>query len=72
VSLVARLLGRDNLLPAAEVERLSALRAAAGYAPPVCAPDGAAAGSGSAGETVVLRRADLLRLVTDAVERFAR
>ena len=36
VALVARSLGREDPLPAADVRRLEAVRAAAGYPPPVC------------------------------------
>lgn len=73
VALLTRLLGRDVLLPSEEIGRLAALRAAYGYPPPVCAPGGAApAGETPAEEPVVLTRAQLVRLVTEAVERFRR
>lgn len=69
VTLLTRLLGRDVLLSSSDVDRLAALRAAAGYPPPVCAPgEGPPAGE----EAVVLTRAQLVRLVTEAVERFGR
>jgi L-fuculose-phosphate aldolase len=75
VTLVARLLGATNLLPAADVARLVDMRARAGYPEPVCAPGGApptgtprAAGD----DRVVLTRGELVRLVTEAVERFGR
>jgi len=74
VALVARTLGQDNLLPPADVERLRGLRAAAGYPPPVCVdcPScGHAVPLGGAGDTVVLSREELVRLVAEAVERFA-
>lgn len=69
VTLLTRLIGRDVLLSSADVDRLAAARAASGYPPPVCAP-----GTPGAPETdqVVLTRAQLVRLVTEAVERFAR
>jgi hypothetical protein len=72
---VTRLLGVTNLLPAADVARLTEMRARAGYPEPVCAPDGAPAGGAprTAGEDrVVLTRGELVRLVTEAVERFGR
>src|SRR2546426_8779 len=39
VALTARLLGHEGHLPAADVERLTALRARSGYPPPVCEPE---------------------------------
>jgi L-fuculose-phosphate aldolase len=69
VTLLTRLIGRDAQLPAADVDRLAALRAAAGYPPPVCAPGTAPAGGD---EPVVLTRAQLVQLVTEAVQRFGR
>jgi L-fuculose-phosphate aldolase len=78
VALLTRIIGRDVLLPAEEIERLAGLRAAYGYPPPVCAPEAASSMSGgnesrrSDGDTVVLTRAQLVRLVTEAVERFRR
>jgi L-fuculose-phosphate aldolase len=73
VALVARTLGQDNLLPEADVERLRSLRAAAGYPPPTCV-DCPSCGHPvplGAGESVVLSREALVRLVAEAVERFA-
>jgi L-fuculose-phosphate aldolase len=72
ITLVTRLLGTTNLLPAADVARLSEMRARAGYPEPVCAPDAAAPAPprAAADESVVLTRAELVRLVTEAVERF--
>jgi L-fuculose-phosphate aldolase len=78
VTLVTRLLGVTNLLPAADVARLTEMRARAGYPEPVCAPDGAPATAaarpaGPAGDDrVVLTRGELVRLVTEAVERFGK
>lgn len=69
VTLLTRLLGRDVLLSASDVDRLAALRASAGYPPPVCVP-GQAPPAGE--EAVVLTRAQLVRLVTEAIERFGR
>jgi L-fuculose-phosphate aldolase len=72
ITLVTRLLGVTNLLPAADVARLVEMRGRAGYPEPVCAP-----GGGPARETrpapsdrVVLTRSELVELVTEAVERF--
>jgi L-fuculose-phosphate aldolase len=72
ITVVTRLLGVTNLLPAADVARLSEMRGRAGYPEPVCAPD---SGPGSAprpapNDSVVLTRSELVRLVTEAVERF--
>ena len=69
VTLLTRLIGRDVLLSTPDVDRLASLRAAAGYPPPVCAPG---TGSSPADEQVVLTRAQLVRLVTEAIERFGR
>jgi L-fuculose-phosphate aldolase len=78
VTLVTRLLGVSNLLPASDVERLAALRARAGYPDPTCAPAtpfapqtpvGRGAGEPTS-DPVVLSRSELVRLVTEAVERF--
>ena len=69
VTLFTHMLGRDVLLSTGDVERLSALRAAAGYPPPVCAPGSTAPGPEDA---IVLTRAQLVRLVTEAIERFSR
>ncbi len=68
VSLVTRLLGRDMALSASDVQRLTAIQARAGYPPPVCAPDAGADG----GTDVVMSRAELVRLITEAIERFRR
>ena len=82
ITLVSRLLGVTNLLPANDVARLVEMRPRAGYPEPVCAPGAApAAGpapspassaAGALPDTVVLTRAELVRLVTEAVERFRR
>jgi L-fuculose-phosphate aldolase len=83
ITLVSRLLGVTHLLPANDVARLVEMRPRAGYPEPVCAPGPApAAGSapsppvpsaaGASPDTVVLSRAELVRLVTEAVERFRR
>jgi L-fuculose-phosphate aldolase len=69
VTLLTRLLGRDMLLSSPDVDRLAALRASAGYPPPVCAPGEPPPPPGDA---VVLTRAQLVRLVTEAIERFGR
>jgi len=71
VTLLTRLLGRDVLLSTPDVDRLAALRAAAGYPEPVCAP-GAGPMDAAEEEPVVLTRAQLVRLVTEAIERFGR
>ena len=78
ITLVTRLIGVTNLLPAGDVARLVEMRPRAGYPEPVCAPGGAPAppsrapapAAGAAPDTVVLTRAELVRLVTEAVERF--
>ena len=70
VTLLTRLIGRDVQLPAADVDRLAALRAAAGYPPPVCAPGTAPPAGVDA--PVVLTRAQLVQLITEAVQRFGR
>lgn len=70
VLLVTRLLGGDRPLAPADVDRLAAARSAAGYPPPVCSPGGGAPSPASAGDTVVLSRTELVRLVTEAVQRF--
>lgn len=67
ITLLTRLIGRDVLLSNAEVDRLTSLRGPSGYPPPVCGPGGAA----PAEDTVTLTRAELERLVSEAVERFA-
>jgi hypothetical protein len=73
VALVARSLGRERELPEGDVERLEAARTAAGYPPPACVdcPSCGAPVRVAEGEAVVLTREELLRLVADAVERFA-
>ena len=76
VTLVARLLGRDNTLPGAEVGRLEESRTRSGYPPPVCdpapgSPRPVAAGP-RAGGAVTLSEEQLVRLITEAVERFRR
>jgi L-fuculose-phosphate aldolase len=78
VTLVTRLLGRDHLLPGAEVGRLEASRTRSGYPPPVCDPAPARTGipgSGTGvgvgvGGAVTLSETELVKLVTEAVERF--
>jgi L-fuculose-phosphate aldolase len=72
ITVVTRLLGVTNLLPAADVARLAEMRGRAGYAEPVCAPEpgGPGAPRPAANDSVVLSRSELVRLVTDAVERF--
>jgi len=75
VTLTARLLGRDNLLPGAEVGRLEASRARSGYPPPVCDPVPASRAvptAGRAAGAVTLSEEQLVRLITEAVERFRR
>jgi L-fuculose-phosphate aldolase len=69
VTLLTRLIGRDVLLSTPDVDRLTGLRTAAGYPPPVCAPGAPPTASE---EQVVLTRAQLVRLVTEAIERFGR
>jgi len=74
VTLVTRILGRDHLLPGAEVGRLEESRARSGYPPPVCDPvepagPRPAAGKPSGG-AVTLSEAELVKLITEAVERF--
>jgi L-fuculose-phosphate aldolase len=77
VTLVTRILGRDHLLPGGEVGRLEESRTRSGYPPPVCdpvpggpaAPRAAAAGAGSNG-AVTLTETELVKLITEAVERF--
>jgi L-fuculose-phosphate aldolase len=74
VALTARLLGHEGHLPAADVERLSALRARAGYPPPVCEPESRPASStavsGAPSGAITLDREALVRLVAEAIERF--
>jgi L-fuculose-phosphate aldolase len=71
VSLVTRVLGRDNLLPDNDVERLMASRAGSGYPPPACVDCPSCGETVSMGDKVVLSRIDLVRLVAEAVEHFA-
>jgi hypothetical protein len=74
VALVARSLGREDPLPPADVHRLEAVRAAAGYPPPVCV-DCPACGTSvplSRDGQVILTRDELVRMVAEAVERFGR
>jgi L-fuculose-phosphate aldolase len=72
IALVARTLGQANPLPAEDVERLSAMRAGAGYPPPACVDCPACGHSVSVGgaDQVLLPRAELVRLVAEAVEHF--
>jgi L-fuculose-phosphate aldolase len=72
VALAARSLGREQELPAPEVRRLEAARSAAGYPPPVCVdcPTCGAPVPVGDGDQVMLTRAELARLVAEAVERF--
>ncbi len=74
VALVTRILGQHNVLPPADVARLEALRTSAGYPPPVCdlAASGKAVCPAADPDRVVLSREELVRLVTQAVERFGR
>jgi L-fuculose-phosphate aldolase len=74
VALVARSLGREDPLPAADVSRLEEVRAAAGYPAPVCV-DCPACGTSvpiSRNGEVVLTREELVRIVAEAVEKFGR
>lgn len=72
VALAARILGREHELPAPDVHRLEAARTAAGYPPPVCVdcPTCGTSVPVGGGDQVMLTRADLARLVAEAVERF--
>lgn len=81
ITLATRLLGQTNALPEAAVERLTALRAVAGYPAPSCGlgqPSAAAATAGASppplaaagADSVTLSREELVRLVSDAVARF--
>ncbi|HEV8253388.1 MAG TPA: class II aldolase/adducin family protein [Vicinamibacteria bacterium] len=71
VTLVSRLLGGGTPLAPGAVDRLMEARASAGYPPPSCEVPGApAAAAGGGDERVVLSRAELVRLVAEAVERF--
>jgi L-fuculose-phosphate aldolase len=75
IAVTTRLLGRDTVLPAPEVQRLVAARPGAGYPEPVCRTGDAAPPAGPAapadGDTLTLTRAELVRIVSDAVKRFA-
>jgi len=76
VTLVTHLLGGDHLLPRAEVGRLEESRTRSGYPPPACDPAPASEGASRAitgprsGEAVTLSETELVKLVTEAVERF--
>ncbi len=74
VTLVTRILGRDHLLPGAEVGRLEESRARSGYPPPVCDPAPSAGPRPAAGQpsggAVTLSETELVKLITEAVERF--
>ncbi len=73
VALVARTLGREQELPGPDVRRLEEARTAAGYPPPVCV-DCPACGTSvplAGGDQVVLTRAELARVVAEAVEKFS-
>jgi L-fuculose-phosphate aldolase len=75
VTLVTRMLGRDNLLPGAEVGRLEESRTRSGYPPPACDPlpaGGATPSATRARGAVTLSEEELVRLITEAVERFRR
>lgn len=83
VALVTRVLGQDKVLSGPAVEGLLAARASAGYPPPVCAPDGSprpavpvpippAGRPAGDGGSVTLTRAELERLIQDAVVAFSR
>ncbi len=74
VTLVTRILGRDNLLPSADVQRLLDVRAESGYPPPACVDCPSCGGSVplAAADKLVLSRDDLVRLVAEAVEEFRR
>jgi L-fuculose-phosphate aldolase len=74
IALASRQLGQPRALPQAEVERLDRMRAASGYPPPACVECPSCGGSVSlaGGDSVVLSRDELLRLLTEAVERFSR
>jgi L-fuculose-phosphate aldolase len=76
VALVTRILGQDRLLPGSAIEGLLAARTEAGYPPPACAPgtfgEPAAppAFAAAADGRITLTRAELVRLVEEAVQRF--
>src|SRR5262249_14279883 len=76
ITLVTRVLGQDRVLPAAEVGALREAATRGGYPAPVCDPVTGAplpprpAVSARAGASVTLSDTELVRLVTEAVERF--
>lgn len=72
IALNTRLLGQGNLLPREDVARLEGLRSQAGYPPPTCVdcPSCGSPVTVADRDHVVLSRTELLRLVTEAVERF--
>ena len=72
VALAARSLGREQELPGPDVRRLESARTAAGYPPPVCVdcPSCGTSVAVGSGDQVVLTRAELARLLAEAVERF--
>jgi L-fuculose-phosphate aldolase len=72
VALVSRQLGHGQELPAPAVERLREMRTAAGYPPPACGVAAAAPAPSVEGDRVVLTRAELTRLLAEAVARFSR
>jgi L-fuculose-phosphate aldolase len=73
VALVARSLGREQELPGPDVRRLEAARSASGYPPPVCVdcPTCGTSVPVAGSDQVVLTRAELARVVAEAVERFS-
>lgn len=81
VTLFTHLLGQARPLPERAVDDLLAQRERAGYPPPSCGTGPAVSVEWSRagapvvrleGETITLTRAELVRLVQEAVERFAR
>jgi L-fuculose-phosphate aldolase len=74
ITLVTRILGQDHALPGTEVGALREAAARGGYPPPVCAPGAPPPvrplPSTRAGTSVTLSETELVRLITDAVERF--
>ena len=74
ITLVTRILGQDHTLPGAEVGALREAAARGGYPPPVCAPGATPPArpvpSTRAGASVTLSETELVRLITEAVERF--
>lgn len=74
ITLGTRLLGQGNLLPEPAVEQLEGLRTRAGYPPPTCVdcPScGHAVPVAGDADRLLLTRAELARLVAEAVERLA-